>query len=207
MNEVFEFVLGLTKNGSSRRIKIKNLNPTLNEKWFYFIEVKNINELEQLIKNGYKIDSIDENGSTIAHHAVFSRNKGLINFALKYKADFNRDDLMDVNPLKSVCLKNYSFNLFKKVFNLYSLKDLLDNHDFLSSLVFLVNSDLNLSKIKWLFLRDKEIMESYKQELIEVALHKKSIKIWEYLSGRDKLISSLNKKLKEKDSTSLITKL
>lgn len=207
MQKIFEILNTLDKNGKPRKMRKEIETPTNKEKWFYFVENKNIPLLEDMVLKGCDINQMDITGQTIAHYSLLSKSHKLFNFCLKYKADFNVVDLFDVNPSKIIFQKNYSFYFFKKIIELYDFKLLIVDKDYQESICFLANYDSNLSKIKFLFSKFPKSMEPLRDKLINKSLERNTVEIWKYLSGRGVLIYSLQKNLKIKDTSSILIKI
>lgn len=195
MNKIYEFTPSQTSTGKTRYIKSEIINPSQNQQWFYYIETKNTMELESLLKEGFNINSFDPDGKTIAHHAVYNKSKKLLDFCTKHQAQFNINDVFDNQPLNMVSHHIYSLYFFKKVVQSFNIQELI-KHNYLSNITFMANHDDNLGKIKFLFTQHKQHLEIFRNDLIAHAKSRKSIKTWQYLSGRDKLITKLNNQLK-----------
>lgn len=207
MSKIFEVIETLDKNGNSRKMRQEIINPTNSEKWFYFIQKKDILSLENMIKKGSNINQIDTEGQTIAHHCLISKSYKLFNLCLNYNVNYNVEDIFEVNPSKIIFQKNYNIHFFKNIINKIDFKHLFYHEEYKECIFFLINHDYNLPKLKFLFTVYPEIMEPLRPQLISKALERESIETWKYLSGRGTLIERLTSHLTDKNHKAIFIKI
>lgn len=71
-------------------------------------DLGNLPAMEQLIEHGAKVNSVDQHGLTVLHHAVDSGNKNVVRLLLKNPAvDINAEDNKGKTPLRRSELNHY----------------------------------------------------------------------------------------------------
>lgn len=188
---IYETLPSLTKGGNTKIIKKLISNPTLSERWFFFIKTKNIKALEEMVDDEFKIDTIDTNGATIAHLCLQYKSRLVLDFAIKKKANFNQKDIFENHPLNMIFQKTYTYYFFKKITCLFDFSKI--NLDYESSLIFTSYDDKNLSKIKFFIRKNSFISNHIIEKMSQAANLKDAQKNWLYLSGKEKLLKKLKR--------------
>lgn len=207
MTKIFEKIDVLNKNGEGIKIRKEIKNPTQEQKWFYFVENKKIDLLQEMIRENYNVNKIDTQGQTIAHHALLLKSRKLFSLCLCNSVNFNVVDIFEINPSKVIFQKNISTYFFINIIKRIDFSYLVQHEDYKNEIFFLINCESNLPKIKFLFISYPYIMEPLRDSLIVRALERESVEIWKYLSGRGDLIFRLNKNLPVKDKSLSFVKI
>ena len=188
---IYESFPSLTRTGRTKVIKQLIHNPTANERWFYFVKTKNIHGLQAMIKDGFKIDTIDTNGASIVHLCLHYKSRQLLNFAIENKANFNQKDIFENHPINMIFQKNYTYYFFKKIISLFELSKIIPEHE--NSLIFASYYDNNLSKIKFFIKRNPFLSRQIIEKMSQASNLKDAQKNWLYLSGKEQLLKKLKR--------------
>ena len=207
MTKIFEKIDVLDRNGKGIKMRKEIKNPTQEQKWFYFVENKKIDLLQQMIRENYNVNKIDTQGQTIAHYALLLKSRKLFGLCLCNSVNFDVEDIFEVNPSKVIFQKNISLYFFRNIIKRIDFSYLVQHENYKNEIFFLINYESNLSKLKFLFVFYPHIMEPLRDSLIMCALERNSIEIWKYLSGRGDLIFRLNKRLSVKEKSSFFIKI
>ena len=198
---IYTTIPSLTSNMRTRHKKVVIQNPTPLERWFFYITHTNIPELERLLKNNIKIDSIDEEGNTIAHHALYRKSRKLINFCHKNKADFKQENINHEQPDLIVFENAYSLYLFKKIISTYSSEYILNSMK--DAMFMCVKNDKNLKKLHYLLSYIECFPQTLRNDLAQYAFKCNAQENWFFLSGKSEFMKKLNQ-LRAHDAKAMV---
>lgn len=188
-------------------------NPSINKTWFYHIKHKNIEYLEQMISE--KVvdinirDNVEFDGETIFHRAIQKNSLKLIDFCLKYNADFNLVSYDEETPLEETSHRHVSLKVFKKIW--LQIEPLKIAHYLtkesprsITMIERLCTSDKNIPKLLWLEKTFPKQWQELKNDtknwdnLIKISKEREANEICLFLRGLQKIKNDLKRELQNK---------
>jgi hypothetical protein len=211
--KIIETYYVLSKNNPKKPKITKTTikNPSINEVWFYHIQRKNIDCLQQMLNdNVIKINERDSlHGETILHRAIQKRSLKLIDFCIKNNADLHIISADDETPLYETCHRYVGIKVFKKIW--LQLKPsqvseylVQENPRGINLIEKLCTSDKNIPKLVWLektFPQQWGDLKTDKNnwlKLIELAKEREAKEICLFLKGLQKIKNDLEMELQNK---------